>query len=94
MEYNYYLVEKKGHIAWVWLNRPEKKNAMNSLAWKETIPIFEDLDEDDNIRVVIVAGKGSDFSTGLDLMGMLGEFNELTLSVQGADRGCVRDERV
>jgi len=84
MEYKYYLVEKRGHIAWVWLNRPEKKNAMNPPAWKETFPIFEDLDEDENIRVVIVAAKGSDFNTGLDLVEMLVELDELTSPVQSA----------
>jgi len=84
MDYKYYLVEKKGHIAWVWLNRPEKKNAMNPPAWKETFPIFEDLDEDDNIRVVIVAAKGSDFNTGLDLVEMLVELGEITTPVQTA----------
>jgi enoyl-CoA hydratase len=84
MDYKYYKVEKKGHIAWVWLNRPEKKNAMNPPAWKETFPIFEDLDEDDNIRVVIVAAKGSDFNTGLDLVEMLGELNEITSPEQTA----------
>jgi len=84
MEYKYYKVEKKGHIAWVWLNRPEKKNAMNPPAWKETIPIFEDLDDDDNIRVVIVAAKGSDFNTGLDLVEMLVELDELSSPVQTA----------
>ncbi len=78
MEYKYYLVEKKGHVAWVWLNRPEKKNAMNPPAWKESITIFEDLDDDDNIRVVILAAKGSDFNTGIDLVGMLPELEELT----------------
>lgn len=84
MDYKYYQVEKKGHIAWVWLNRPEKKNAMNPPAWNETFPIFQDLDEDDNIRVVIVAAKGSDFCTGLDLVGMLGDLSELTVAVQSA----------
>jgi enoyl-CoA hydratase len=84
MEYKYYLVEKKGHIAWVWLNRPNKKNAMNPPAWKETFPIFEDLDEDENIRVIIIAAKGSDFNTGLDLVEMMDEVNELTKPVQSA----------
>ena len=32
--YNFYKVEKKGSIAWVFLNRPEKKNAMGPDAWK------------------------------------------------------------
>ena len=70
MEYKYYLVEKKGHIAWVWLNRPEKKNAMGPDAWKEIIPIFADIDSDDDIRVAIIAGEGKDLSTGIDIMGM------------------------
>ena len=34
-EYEYYLIEKKVPIAWVYLNRPDKKNAMNPPAWKE-----------------------------------------------------------
>ena len=76
-EYEFYLVEKKPPVAWVYLNRPEKKNAMNPPAWKETIPIFEDLDRDDDIRVVVVAGKGACFSAGIDLVGMASELPEL-----------------
>jgi enoyl-CoA hydratase len=63
-------VEKKGHVAWVFLNRPEKKNAMGPDAWKEIIPIFADIDADDEIRVAVIAGEGKDFSAGIDLMGM------------------------
>ena len=84
MEYKYYLVEKKDHIAWVWLNRPEKKNAMNPPAWQETFPIFEDLDEDENIRAIIIAAKGSDFNTGIDLISMAGTMNELIAPAQSA----------
>jgi enoyl-CoA hydratase len=68
--YNFYKVEKKEKIAWVFLNRPEKKNAMGPDAWKEIIPIFADIDEDDEIRVAIIAGEGKDLSAGIDLMGM------------------------
>lgn len=77
MSYQFYSVEKKGPIAWVWLNRPEKKNSMNPPAWTETIPIFKELDEDDEIRVIIMAGKGSCFSAGIDLMSMVPLFSEL-----------------
>jgi|GEM_PF-5241503 len=31
--YEFYKVEQKGPIAWVFLNRPEKNNAMNLPAW-------------------------------------------------------------
>lgn len=73
----FYLVEKKGHIAWVWLNRPEKKNAMNPPAWKELPGIFDDLDNDPEIRAVVLAGKGPSFCAGIDLLGMMGELPEI-----------------
>lgn len=68
--YRFYRVEKKGHLAWVFLNKPEKKNAMGPDAWTEIIPIFDDIGADEEIRVVIIAGKGRDFSSGMDLAGM------------------------
>jgi len=77
MEYKFYMVEKKPPLAWVYLNRPEKKNAMNAPAWYELIPIMEDLDGDDQVRVIILAGKGTMFSSGIDLMGMIPELPEL-----------------
>ncbi len=77
MNYEFYSVEKKGHIAWVWLNRPEKKNSMNPPAWTETVPLFKELDEDDEVRVIVMAGKGSCFSAGIDLTAMVPVFSEL-----------------
>ncbi len=76
-EYEFYTVEKKPPIAWVYLNRPEKKNAMNPPAWRETIPIFDDLDKDEDIRVVIVAAKGPCFTVGIDLVNMISEVPEI-----------------
>ncbi|MDY0131959.1 MAG: crotonase/enoyl-CoA hydratase family protein [Desulforegulaceae bacterium] len=73
----FYLVEKKGPIAYVYLNRPEKKNAMNPPAWDDSPAIFDDLDKDPEIKVVIVAGKGSCFSAGIDLTGMMGALPEV-----------------
>ncbi len=78
MEYKFYKVEKKAPIAWVYLNRPEKKNAMNPPAWTELIPVMKDLDEDDEIRVIIIAGKGTIFCGGIDLLGMIPDLPELT----------------
>lgn len=76
-QYTFYLVEKQPPIAWVFLNRPEKKNAMGPAAWREPIEIFADLDADPEIRVVIVAGKGPCFSAGIDLQGMVPHLPEL-----------------
>ncbi len=89
MSYEYYQVEKKAPLAWVFLNRPEKKNAMHPPAWTETIPIFEDLDADDDIRVIIIASSSENFCAGIDLMGMTPELPEL---MDGEQKGGIKRE--
>ncbi|MEH0018762.1 MAG: crotonase/enoyl-CoA hydratase family protein [Desulfobacter sp.] len=86
-DYEFYRVEKEPPVAWVYLNRPEKKNAMNPPAWKEPIRIFEDLDRDDDIRVVIIAGKGPCFCAGIDLVDMMPDLPEL---MDGDQKGGVK----
>ncbi|MBN2359609.1 MAG: enoyl-CoA hydratase/isomerase family protein [Deltaproteobacteria bacterium] len=82
-EPEFYLVEKKPPLAWVFLNRPHKRNAMHPPAWRESPAIFADLDRDDAIRAVIVAGKGACFSAGLDVMAMVPEVPEIAQPEQG-----------
>ncbi len=81
-DYEFYLVEKKPPVAYVYLNRPQKYNAMNAPAWKESVPIFEDLDRDGDINAVILSGKGKCFCTGIDLMGMAAELPEFGIKEQ------------
>ena len=76
-DYEFYIVEKKPPLAWVFLNRPKKKNAMHPPAWYEAPEIFEDLDEDPEIRAIIVAGKGDCFTAGIDLVAMAADLPEL-----------------
>ncbi len=55
----------------VFLNRPERVNALNRELWDALTNTFRKLAKDDSIRVVILAGNGEKgFSSGLDLMGM------------------------
>ena len=61
--------EKKGHIAYVTLNRPDKLNAMNQRLHEELAWIWGDFRDDDNLRVAILSGKGRCFSAGADLSG-------------------------
>jgi len=75
--YTFYRLIKEGNIAWVYLNRPEKKNAMGPAAWKEIIPLFQEIQDDDDILAVIIAGEGKDFCAGIDLIGMGGEVPSL-----------------
>ena len=77
MTTTFYCVEKSGPIATVWLNRPEKKNAMGKAAWEELPLLFADLSMDRQVRAVILAGRGDAFSAGIDLQEMVPELPEL-----------------
>lgn len=67
MAYNFFLLEKNGPVATVWLNRPEKRNFMNWDFWHELPGVVDEINDDDQIKVFIVAAKGASFSIGLDL---------------------------
>ncbi|MBU2512349.1 crotonase/enoyl-CoA hydratase family protein [bacterium] len=87
MEYKFYRVEKKPPIAWVYLNRPDKKNAMHPPAWTEPFEIFEDIKRDKDIRVVIIASTSDNFCAGIDLMGMMPEIPEI---MDGEQKGGIK----
>jgi enoyl-CoA hydratase len=59
--------EVKGHVAEIFLNRPEKSNAMNPPFWGECREAFRRAHEDREVRAVVIAGNGRNFSAGLDL---------------------------
>jgi len=69
------------------LNRPDKKNAMNPPAWRELIPIMQDIDNDPDIRVSILAAKGEMFCSGIDLVTMMPELPEL---LENDQKGAVK----
>ncbi|MCC6306752.1 MAG: p-hydroxycinnamoyl CoA hydratase/lyase [Rhodobacteraceae bacterium] len=60
-------VEKNGGISWVFLNRPEKRNAMNPQLHIEMDGTLEELETDPETKVVIIAGSGGNFCAGQDL---------------------------
>ncbi len=75
--YEFYIVEKKPPLAYVYLNRPDKLNAMHPPAWWELPDIIADLDGDKDIRIIIISGKGKCFSAGIDLPNMSTALPEL-----------------
>jgi enoyl-CoA hydratase len=60
------------HIATVWLDRPEARNAMGRALWRDLPRAAADIAGQSDIRVVIIAAKGPHFSVGLDLKEMGG----------------------
>ena len=63
-------------VATVFLNRPNKANAMNDAMWRELQACFEWLDEEPTVRAVILAGNGKHFCAGLDLAAFGGLHSE------------------
>lgn len=71
--YEFFEIEKRGSVAWVFMNRPEKRNAQGPAFWKESPLVFAELDADPEVRCIVLAGRGKCFCSGIDLMGMMGE---------------------
>ncbi|HAA92723.1 MAG: enoyl-CoA hydratase [Rhodospirillaceae bacterium] len=64
----YSTVEKDGHILIVTVNRPERMNALHSMAHFEMAEIFDEFEADDDLWIAILTGAGERaFSAGNDL---------------------------
>ena len=75
-------VELDQGIAWVELNRPEKRNAMSPTLNVEMIEVLEELDADDDCGVVVLTGAGEAFSAGMDLKEYFREVDDAPEHVQ------------
>lgn len=60
------LVETRGAVVWVTLNRPESMNAMTPALMGRLREIVTGLDQDEAVRVVVFTGAGRGFSAGGD----------------------------
>ncbi len=68
MKYENILYEKRGPVAYVTLNRPDKLNALSPDLQLEVRDALEDAGwEDDNIRVIVLKASGRAFSAGFDI---------------------------
>jgi trans-feruloyl-CoA hydratase/vanillin synthase len=61
------LVEFEDGIAWVTLNRPDKRNAMSPALNEEMVRVLDALETDDRCGVLVLTGAGDSFSAGMDL---------------------------
>jgi len=64
---------KRGVIAYVTLNRPEKLNAMNAAPHDDLARAWAEFRDDPDLRVAILSGHGRCFSAGADLSGGVSE---------------------
>lgn len=68
-------VDEKQGIAWLTLNRPEKKNALSVALLNEMANILRGLADKDRIRCIVTTGAGDTYSSGRDLYDMRGQSN-------------------
>ncbi len=67
-DYDCVILEKDYEgIAWVTLNRPEKRNAMSPQLHYDMENVMMGLETDDEVRVIVLTGAGDSWSAGMDL---------------------------
>ncbi|WP_306603030.1 enoyl-CoA hydratase/isomerase family protein [Azonexus sp.] len=60
-------IELAGPVATIWMNRPDMHNAFDEILIAELTAACIALDDDNDVRVVVLAGRGKSFSAGADL---------------------------
>jgi methylglutaconyl-CoA hydratase len=60
-------IEQRGAVRWLWLNRPEVRNAFNDVLIAEISAAFADVETSAETRVVVAAARGPVFCAGADL---------------------------
>ncbi|MBT3618852.1 MAG: enoyl-CoA hydratase [Porticoccaceae bacterium] len=61
-------IEKTGAVGTIWLDRPDKYNALSEPFWLAIPEALKSLEADTDIRSIIVAGRGKHFCVGIDLV--------------------------
>ncbi len=67
-------LDVEGHVATLWLNRPDSRNALGSAFWHDLPLAAATVAANKDIRVLVVAAKGPHFTVGLDLKEFGGHF--------------------
>ncbi len=65
-------IEVDGHVATLWLDRPEKRNALGPPFWSDLPVAMNAIASAPDLRVVVIAARGPHFTVGLDLVAMAG----------------------
>jgi enoyl-CoA hydratase/carnithine racemase len=66
-DYRTFIIDKRGEVDWLTLNRPQSLNAISLEMVTELNDYFGKLYNDRTVRVVVMRGAGRAFSAGLDL---------------------------
>ncbi|NNJ12661.1 enoyl-CoA hydratase [Chloroflexales bacterium ZM16-3] len=71
--YQHILVEREGRLAFVTMNRPQRRNALSLEHMQELLACFKEIGVDTGVGAVILSGNGPAFCAGHDLSEMTGQ---------------------
>lgn len=87
------LININDKVATVKINVPKKANAMTKAFWREIRVAMEELDREDEVRVVVIEGEGKHFTSGIDLVMFMQLKTELDkIDCPGRSREKIRTE--
>jgi enoyl-CoA hydratase len=78
------VLEKDGDVARVWLNRPHKKNAVTVELLHRLDEIIVEVDNDPDLRVLVLRGRENTFCSGFDLDELLADYVGTTTAMEVA----------
>jgi enoyl-CoA hydratase/carnithine racemase len=86
MAFECLIVEQRGAVDWVTLNRPDRLNTLNPTLLRELNEYFLSLERNYDVRVVVLQGAGRAFCAGLDI-------KEAGSSLQRGSDAALRSQR-
>jgi trans-feruloyl-CoA hydratase/vanillin synthase len=60
--------EVEDGVAWVWFNRPDKRNCMSPKLNRRMLAVLGELEFRDDVQVLVLTGEGNSWSAGMDLL--------------------------
>jgi enoyl-CoA hydratase/carnithine racemase len=79
-EYETLTVRKDDGVAWLTLNRPEVRNAINEQMQRELREVWTGFRDDDEVRCIVLAAEGKSFCTGIDRGEAVSEENNAAMA--------------
>ncbi len=89
---DFIIFEVRDRVAYVTLNRPEKRNAMNQQLSQEVYDALREADDLKSVHCVVLQGAGKDFSAGMDLASIASALEEDDTSAYRGRPGTFDDE--
>jgi enoyl-CoA hydratase/carnithine racemase len=76
--------EVSNHVAYIWLNRPHKRNCVSAQLMKELGEAIDRAGADPDVRVMVLRGRGNTFCSGYDLDELQAEYLSRSAAIEVA----------